>query len=231
MWKRFLFLNSNSIRCTAIVVYSFSSKRHLIQYIYMTSWACPHCTFENTSQVVQCKVCHIKRKFSSRKINCQLCTFLNSEGNLLCEMCGADLPQEQPHENSETDSDHEETLLLECAKSHFDEFAETLESGYRCKFDGRVCGKKPMMCAYIIRHHREKVRSYLGKPTELENSVTNDDYSLAMTLAISDYEVAANLKGKSDLKKPSSKHSSVSSKVFSESIIQSRYYHILFVAS
>ena len=90
------------------------------------------------------------------------------------------------------DSDYEERMIFEYVTKNIDEFIETITVGndtrFKCKFDGRVCGTKSIMCAYISRCHRDSIVKSLKRQSKLKGK--RSDEELAWELAISDYQGA-----------------------------------------
>lgn len=80
-------------------------------------------------------------------------------------------------------------LVSEQIDQFIDTFMSNNEVRYRCKFDGRICGTKSIMCAYIARRHKSTVLKQLKQK---ESSLSESDEALAWKLAILDYNDVTN---------------------------------------
>lgn len=106
---------------------------------------------------------------------------------------------EENEEGGEEESDCEERMLFELISEHIDEFIEIIrqdhEIRYRCNFDGRICGTKSIMCAYVARRHKTAALEQLKQKESSrsrEGSRSNSDEALAWKLAILDYETVTS---------------------------------------
>jgi SNF2 family DNA or RNA helicase len=186
-----------------------------------------------------------------KEISCPRCTLLNPMNSSCCGVCGHVLLPSQnnssskidsPHDNHDPDenqrdsgsgsddneSDCEEKMLFELISEQIDEFVETIKQNneirYRCKFDGRICGTKSIMCAYVARRHKtaalQQLKQKESKDREGYRSIS--DEALAWKLAILDYETAPTTKRMGRPKKSSTAATNVRSASLPSSLSSSR---------
>jgi SNF2 family DNA or RNA helicase len=196
-------------------------------------WDCDHCSFRNKGTTSRCRVCNLKShqqrsslmSTSLVEISCPRCTLLNPQNSSSCEVCGHTfLPKEKNpsppsrssssndenrsgSEEEDDESDCEEKMLFELISEQIDEFVETIKQSneirYRCKFDGRICGTKSIMCAYVARRHKAAALEQLKKKEsrDRKRDGVQSDEALAWKLAILDSQIVAT-NGKGGRKRP-----------------------------
>jgi SNF2 family DNA or RNA helicase len=155
--------------------------------------ACPQCTLLNPVRSKSCEACEYVFTLQDEQ---QLTTapvsssFVPSTSNSSSSPLFSSNSTTQNKKDEEDDgSDCEEKMFFELVLERIDEFVETLideekqQIIYKCKFDGRICGTKSIMCAYITRRHKSAVLNQLKSL-----STNQSDEKMAWKLAILDYE-------------------------------------------
>lgn len=148
---------------------------------------------------------------------CSLCTYINPEDVVNCEMCDAPLPVSTTNVQSDSDDEDTEDKLYQIAKDNFNAFAEIVNNKYSCIIDGKVCSTREMMIGYLTTKHRSALQSYVDNPAAVvstkikmsdEDSDSSElyfkeqkhskkaltDYDIALQLAMQDYDAVAEKK-------------------------------------